>query len=228
MKTLVIGFEGINRVGKGTQIEQLRINLDKLGIENLVVRGEGSRSGLGLEEGDPYSPWWQEFNRLVRASDDHLAPYELWEQGAHMIANELVYWKNFVLPRLAMRSCNETGVLLVDRTFLSRISPVMYEGRYNGIDSLYAESNIFWQELLPDLVFLLQAPKEILLSRLDIRDPKYNFRKHIIEEKYDLFYEVCNDLPKIVESRLIHIDSNASINHLSEIIISTVANFTPT
>ena len=49
-----IGFEGPNRVGKGTQISFLAQYLSFHEVPFLIIRGDGSRPMSGLA-GDPFS-----------------------------------------------------------------------------------------------------------------------------------------------------------------------------
>src|SRR3989344_1750922 len=55
----VIGFDGLHRCGKSTQIRMLMQLLASEGIPVYALRGDGRRYGTGLEIHDPFSLWWQ-------------------------------------------------------------------------------------------------------------------------------------------------------------------------
>src|SRR5512136_3014603 len=117
VEIISIGFEGPNRVGKGTQCALLRDWLAERAIPSLIVRGDGSRTGSGERSEDPPSPWWQAVNRRLHGLPVN---YEEWNLAAYRLARELVVWRDRVLPRLVKAQGQHMGVLLVDRSLLSR------------------------------------------------------------------------------------------------------------
>lgn len=54
-KPVFVGLDGLHRAGKGTQAALLRAAISENGGRSIIVRGDGTRDGLGLSEGDPYS-----------------------------------------------------------------------------------------------------------------------------------------------------------------------------
>jgi thymidylate kinase len=65
-------------------------------------------------------------------------------------------------------------------------------------------------DVLPDIIFLLSAPKEILFSRLDKSDQKYLFRKTLIEKKGDWYGQVIGLFPQTIKNRIVAMDATES------------------
>jgi thymidylate kinase len=117
-RIISIGFEGPNRVGKGTQIELLSSQLDKMEIPYLVVRGDGSRTNEGNQAGDPVSEWWSKTLPLLKKPENK--DTELWNESSTRLARELIVFRDRILPNIAQLNNKPLAVLLVDRTLLSR------------------------------------------------------------------------------------------------------------
>jgi thymidylate kinase len=195
----IIGFDGNHRVGKGTQIELLRISLADQGIRSIILRGDGSRPGLGGSERDPYSTWWQNFKNYVNESDDE---YRVWRIGARRLLGEAA-------ARLVSIDDHEETVLLFDRARVSRTQMTLKEGLPVDFETMYCnESNDTYnddklRQLRPDLTIYMHAPTSTLLRRLSPGDPKYEFRRNNIihsQETFDNAFESCRDRGEDVEA----------------------------
>ena len=202
-KIPVIAFEGINRAGKGTQIEILKKELYLIGMQSIVLRGDGTRDGKGKHKGDPYNEGWIANSEILRRSGS----FNQWNEAAIILAQEYIEWRK-KLEDL------ENQVILLDRSLVSRGSFILQkQPELTGVlevQNLYPNSSgcpIKLEDVLPDVIFELVAPKEVVLSRLDSDDPKYEFRKEIIDKTYDIFYSAKHRLPKIVQERIIALDS---------------------
>lgn len=184
----IICFDGNHRVGKGTQIKLLGATLLDIGVTPLILRGDGSRTGLGTSEGDPVSEWWQGFKHKVHDADNE---YDVWREGARRLMAEAA---------LKIESHNGfgTAIVLLDRGRLSRTQMTIKEGLPVNNDTLYRNdgndsfSDDVVLSIVPDLTVYMQAPTRVLLNRLSRYDPKYEFRRSNIvgsAETYDLAFD---------------------------------------
>jgi len=65
VEIISIGFDGPNRVGKGTQCVLMQRCLAAHNIPALIIRGDGSRTGTGDGPGNPESAWWRAVNQWL-------------------------------------------------------------------------------------------------------------------------------------------------------------------
>jgi thymidylate kinase len=188
----IIGFDGNHRVGKGTQIDLLSMSLADKGIRSLILRGDGSRPGLGSREGDPYSSWWQNFHEYVKESNNE---YDAWRIGARRLLGEAA-------TKIAPIDDNVTTVVLFDRSRLSRTQMTLKEGLPTDFETMYRNdgndeyNNAHLHTLVPDVTIYMHAPVSILLGRLSSQDPKYEFRrKNIVssQDSFDEAFEHCRE-----------------------------------
>jgi thymidylate kinase len=186
----IVGFDGNHRVGKGTQIDILSMSLADRGIRSLVLRGDGSRPGLGLSEGDPHSPWWQKFKQHIKEFDNE---YDAWRIGARRLLGEAA-------AKIASIDDNVTTVVLLDRSKISRTQMTFKEGLSANFETMYRNdgndeyNDTSLQVLAPELTVYMHAPTSVLLGRLSPQDPKYEFRrKNIInsQDTFDSAFEYC-------------------------------------
>lgn len=207
-----IGFEGINRVGKGTQIEKISNALACAGCVSVTLRGDGSRDGLGKHLGDPKNDWWQHNAHTLRTTG---TTYE-WHVAADKLVNEL----------LVERRAHPGVIPLLDRTIISRAAFVLDRedppvGTYD-INHLYpVRSGVDYslEEIVPDVIILLEAPRDVVLGRLDPMDPKSDFRRRVISDSYETFYRAEHKLPRFVQDRILHIDSSRPIDQVFDAIM---------
>lgn len=227
MKIITIGLDGPNRVGKGTQIQLLATHLKNLGGVVISIKGDGSRPGIG-EEGDPHSNWWEKTNRIIHQS----ASTELWDMAACRLSRELLIWKNRWLPKKMNQYGSNKGYLLIDRTILSRYAFALEKGR-SELNNLYssdlrlARRGIGYLELCPDFIIRLCAPRDCLLNRLDESDPKYTFRRSLIERPVDWYEKASKTLPINIQKRIITIESTATPELVFENILTKLREHFP-
>ena len=210
-----IAFEGINRAGKGTQIELLKKELFEMNVSSIELRGDGTRDGSGSHDGDPLSPWWQQYSKKLREGGST----EEWHQAAYQLALDFISWKKSAEEL-------EKDIIFLDRSLLSRATFVIDRDRpapeILEIEHLYPiqrTGKIKMEDVLPDVIFELTVPKEVLLSRLDPADPKLKFRENLIESNYDNFYNAKNRLPEMVQERIVSIDSSQPIDKVFDEIL---------
>lgn len=225
-KIISIGFEGPNRAGKGTQIELFSNQLEKMNIPYLVVRGDGSRPNQGEHKGDPISEWWSKTMPLLKNPENKDS--NLWNDSSARLARELIVFRDRVLPNIAEQNNKPLAVLLVDRTLLSRTMVPRSQGEKDIPNNLYPkDSKIDVNKICPDLIFNIIVDKETLLSRLDENDPKYEFRKKLILEKYDWYLDAHKYIPNELQDRIIQIDGTSDPNTINDSIIDIINNKFP-
>ncbi len=232
-KIFSIAFEGMHRSGKGTQIELLKDKLIEAGIPCISIKGEGYRSGLGNTPEDPKSDFWERMSKELRGGAD----FELWEEASYRLARELLVWRERILSKEIDKVLAPFGVLLIDRSLISKAnlkslqSPpppekiFSYEDLYPTL--IQKHKKITVDMVLPDIIFDLIAPKEVLLSRLDKSDPDYDFRKTNIEEKYNLYIDSKKHLPEEITNRIVTIDSSVNSEELDKNISEIIKNKFP-
>ncbi len=190
-KVPIIAFDGNHRSGKGTQLAHFSRLLAQKGYDPLVLRGDGTRTGLGQERGDPVSLWWQQFKQFESA---HPNPYEAWRIGARTLLAEAAIWYG---------NMPQNGVILFDRSVVSRAQMTLKEGMRVDAEKMYGLSSdtLLSPEqlelLAPDVTFFLSAPTDRLIARLETDDPKYAFRRRNIlnsNEYFEAAYHACRVL----------------------------------
>ncbi len=211
-RIISIGFDGPNRAGKGTQCARLHAWLTAQGVPALIIRGDGSRTGQGDSPGDPLSAWWQAANRWLRTPE---ASYTDWNLTSYRLARELLVWRDRTLPRQVRAWGQSWGVLLIDRSLLSRTMVLRAMQLPNVAENLYPEAarpkgkgrRLTPSQVCPDVLFNLTAPREILLTRLTPNDPKYAFRKGLIEQTAPWFTDAIEFIPPPLRPRVVNLNA---------------------
>jgi len=231
-KVVTVGFEGPNRVGKSTQCEMLQGYLESKGIPAVIVRGDGSRSGLGKELGDPESESWQTIDSSLRNEETDL---EEWNRSSYRIARELLIWRDRVLPNFVKELDAQTGVLLIDRSVLARTLVPREMGTPNR---LYDEEmrpinettgmkkgrTINTEDVMPDIIVQFYAPKQTLLERLgNEQDEKSQLRRRLLEERYDWYLDAHNYLPPELTDRIVRIEATQDPSQIHENVLKVLA-----
>ena len=186
----IIAFDGNHRAGKGTQIRLLEAFLVRGGLHPYRLRGDGSRTGAGMDCSDPYSEWWQEFKANLKSFENE---YDAWRIGARRLLAEAAV-------KFTCISSDSNAVLLFDRSYLSRAQMTLKEGldlshanMYFGQGENVVDDGII-DATKPDLVVYLDAPSHVLTGRLTQTDPKFDFRNHNIINSEDYFEEAFASL----------------------------------
>ena len=210
-KPIFIGLDGLHRAGKGTQAALLPATISENGGRSIIVRGDGTRDGLGLSEGDPYSNEWQ--TRSLRVKSPEGNTVEAWNAASYVLMRELS----------ELRKTDKYDSVIVDRTVLSRAAFLLHrgvalEGERLSLDELYPENLSGEHEALdlaatlPDIIFELRAatPSD-LLERLDNEDPKYTFRARNIKGGFNPASIAKIHLPEDIERRVRVVDASQEI-----------------
>lgn len=210
-KPVVVGLDGLHRAGKGTQAALLHAAISENRGRSIIVRGDGTRDGLGLSEGDPYSNEWQARSLRVKSPEGNTV--EAWNAASYILMKELSEFRN----------SNEYDAVILDRTVLSRTAFLLHrgvvpEGTRTSLDELYPDNlsgeheKLDLATTLPDVIFELKAhtPSE-LLERLDREDPKYTFRARNIKGGFNPASIAKEHLPEEIERRVIVVDASREI-----------------
>ena len=203
----VVAFDGLHRSGKGTQATLLHEANIASGVKSIIVRGDGTRDGLGLTEGDPYCPEWQKRSREMKSGNSNSV--EDWNASSLLLMTEL---QNHIRE-------NEKDMIIVDRSILSRAAFLLHRGvfdtsdevsihdLYPGNSSLDSDIRVDFKKTLPNILFNL-SPKnpKVLLDRLDKDDPKYQFRSRNIKGGFNAAQSAVDLLPKSLQEIVVDID----------------------
>ncbi|MDE1848646.1 MAG: hypothetical protein KGH55_01280 [Nanoarchaeota archaeon] len=189
-----IGFDGLNSSGKGTQIRLFGYFLEQGGIPSIILRGDGTRSGLGREDYDPRSEWWKSnYEFLLDKSDNPIEKLNLQYQR---LARE------YRIVRKRVEKSWGRSVIILDRSYVSRyftlkqfIPQISMEA---SLKSYNPKNGEFIPPIIPDRTIILKVPKSSLIERLlkkeDLRSPRGKAVINIIEKNYDLFMEILLEL----------------------------------
>ncbi len=229
-----IAFEGLNRVGKSTQIELIKNKLDELGIPCVSIRGEGYRDGKGDVEGNPESDYWTKMSEMLRNNIDD---YEMWNEASYRLAREMLVWRDRILKNKIKETLEPFGVLLVDRSLISNsilktLQKNPKPGEKFSAEELYPENiqdrkQITTDMVLPDLILELIAPKDVLLARLKEDNPDYEFKKNNIENKYKLYREAKLHLPDEIQDLIETVDSSKEPEEVYQEVVDKIASKIP-
>jgi len=206
-RSSIIGFDGIHRSGKGTQIGKLEMKLAVAHLAFLTVRGDGTRDGRGDTPGDPHNPVWQERSHHLRSANS--TPDE-WHASAYEIVHELH----------GHATSGAYSMILADRSLISRAAFMLHSGANPGrkgfnLEDLYTVRDyvpparrVDLRLVLPDILFHFETTDpSVVLSRLDPDDPKYDFRARNIETTFENYRQASSLLPPEVRDRVRPIDA---------------------
>jgi thymidylate kinase len=221
-KVFVIAFDGVNRCGKGMQCELLAHKLELRGIPCVVIRGHGTRSASGSSLGDPKSKFWSD----MAAREMHSSFVEEdWHLCARRLARELICWKKRWLPRIMRIEKKPFGVLIVDRSLISRamFCKAMCLEVTSGDFYNVTATNIHCKDLLPDALFLFDVEENELLKRAeaDVDEKKANFRKKLISTTRRIYLDVLSQVPQYIRQRvsLLKNDGSKSAEDIHQIVL---------
>lgn len=225
LRPQVVAFDGLHRSGKGTQAKLLHEANEEAGVRSRIVRGDGTREGLGLVEGDPYSKEWQELSRQMKSGDKNSV--EDWNHSSLKLMKEL---------QDLMRE-NQEDMIIVDRSILSRVAFLLHRGVIGDsdevtIDDMYPgnlelddSARVNLESTLPDVVFNLQSSSvEKLLKRLDAGDPKYEFRARNIKGGFDAAKKSVDILPVNLREKVFTIDCSEDEQTIHRKVVSKLGS----
>lgn len=191
----IISFEGLNRSGKRTQIYLLRNYFKSANHPVEVLRGDGSRPGIDSSGFyDPQSKWWKDWQcNQNKSSDDWNLAYEVLSSENNSRLNDFF-------------QDNPEGTIIMDRSYISRYFMLMQQGVNISLEDVARDTQV-----IPDLYFFLEVPKEILLERVSDDNPsKTEFRREIVKKWYNLWDEVVGTAQEFLKDAFERIDGTQS------------------
>ncbi len=200
-----IAFDGMHRCWKGSQIKLLQEILNNHNINNITVRGEYYRTWDGRSNlEDPTSLRWQE--NIYNTN---------YEEKSNRLNRELYILHKRKYPKYLKEQGNN-WIIIHDRSIVGNYLFKSWENKeINNIEyfNYWKRQQIINKVIIPDLIFLLQPPKDILLERLykwfDINEDnaewRLKYKAKYIEEKYDKYYEWFKNIPNYIKNKIIHI-----------------------
>ena len=224
-KPVIVGIDGLHRAGKGTQAKMLQATISHGGGKGVIVRCDGTREGLGLSDGDPYSEEWQSRGRLVKSPQGNTV--EQWNAASYLLMSELD-------GRVSDKK-NPYDAFIVDRTVISRAAFLLHrgialEGERLTLADMYPDNDqtshaaIDLPGLVPEVIFELTAPSpHVLLDRLDAEDTKYTFRARNIRGGFSAASIARGHLPEDIERRVITINAAQDRDIIHQVICSHLA-----
>lgn len=226
-KIITIGFDGLHRSGKGTQIKLLSDYLLNQEIPHRVVRGDGTRAGNGSRVYDPPSEWWGKnlsfFRRKSNSLEEDIEKMHLKYQRLNREAKLI---RDYTIPKEVLRTNSELGVMIMDRTFLSRYFTMKQYlpdiSLKSALDVKNPKTGKKVEVIIPNLTFVLEGNKETLLQRATKSDEsgseKFKFKIKIINHYYDLFNSVIGEMK--YEKGILCLDSSQSPKQIHKKILN--------
>lgn len=202
----ILSFDGLNRSGKGTQLSLTKKRLEDLTQNIIVVRGDGSREGIGnTDYYDPLSIWWRRWQ-----SNKDKTPND-WD-NAYIVLNKEV---EDVLDRFSRIG---GGFFLMDRCYISRWFVERQRDKNVPFEDIIEKTYVF-----PDTYFVLNAPKDVLLSRQSDDNPKKAmFRRQIVEQWYDLWEDTIKRAQEKLGDNMVELDATRDKYHINENIFKKI------
>ncbi|MCW1907723.1 MAG: hypothetical protein KIH63_000080 [Candidatus Saccharibacteria bacterium] len=251
---IALGFEGVHRVGKGTQMDMLSERLDTMNVPNLQVRGDGSKEAQWGSD-HPDSMWWNSMTHALRGPD---ATPEHWQAASIRLTHEMRYLKQEVLPSMATDQGSQHAAILIDRSVISRMMIPLERGQLDtdsNLDDLYrdpqlpgfelpsfapeivgrpvdnnaidTETELSFQDAMPDTLFLFDAPIGALLRRLDDDDPKLRFRARNIVNCAHLYPLALGLMPDDLRDQVVNISGVPPAEHVHRAVVGAIARRHP-
>lgn len=203
MKPLTIGFEWLHRAWKGTQMKLLKDYLNNRLMEVISVRGEYYRKwDWSSDFFDPYSKW-----RQMNWNNDSIN-----FEKSQRINREIK-----ILFDRTLLYLNKQLAILFDRTIVSRCfldSLSKKEVSFNDVKYIYTKSWKLIEKIIPDIIFILQCDKQVLLDRLSINELSEDnliYKQNFINKYNNKFNEyVTKELPSELKTKVIIIDGSST------------------
>lgn len=226
-KPYVISLDGLHRCGKGTQLNLLKGYFNENNLYSKIMRGHSSRKGKGSPD-DPSCDWWQSLQPLLREiNEDGNLDIEPWIQASDRLNWELHEAYNQKTKQTNPED-NNLSYLLLDRSVISHYFMMKRENLVSDFNEVTTFPDPDGNELpviIPDISFIIHASKSTLLERNELSadyPEKYEFRKKNINDFYDIFEEITNDIAYL-GLNIKHIDGSKPIGYLFWEIIETLS-----
>src|SRR3989344_6191499 len=219
MKKFIIGFDGLHRTCKGTQISLLQERLGQISIPSVVVRGDGTRRGVpnvSLDLFDYPSEWWSNhWNYFQEKSTDEEELAKLNLKFQRLNREAWVYFLRGLQTK--MNSLNSSGgCMIMDRSLPSRYLTMRSfkpEIPFNeAIKSFNPKNKRAVNPIFPDQTYILHGPQSLLFDRLEQTrslEEDFEFKIAILTKYYNAFDQIVQELRG--ENRITVLDCGRSI-----------------
>jgi|688.fasta_scaffold00337_44 hypothetical protein len=154
-----IAFEGLHRVGKGTQIELLESVLNEKGIPFVRLKGDGSNpvdQNSNLDSASIY--WWSQMNSILSRM---IVPLQKYNMNSNVL--DQLYTYNGDLIDLYIPPNQSYEILYPDLIFLLQASPsllpidfrnkIIELNGHEDIQSIHLKICMYIRDLVGDSVF---------------------------------------------------------------------------
>lgn len=222
----IISLDGLNNNGKTTQLRHLKNELAERGIPAVTRRGDGSRKGIGANEADPPSDWWQHnYPAIIDAGFDGKDADYAAAVASRQLMVELHDLKTRDFPEILAVNGGNRGVILLDRGPISRLFVARRQHPNITLeDALGITDDPRIEAAIPDSIIVLHAERDILLARNEDREEggaaKRIFNHHILTSYYDDFEQTLNTLPPQLAERTTIIDSTPPIEEVGSLAVA--------
>lgn len=187
----------------------------------MVLKGDGTRLGAGEAWHDLGSRYWTHVHDYFAGLHP---PLEEWDRSAYDLARENKAWLG-ALGRISVVSRSRFAAAIYDRSILSRATLALErEGTPEGVrltpEQMYPrhiqyEEPVDYVETVPDILFNLTAPQEVLLDRIAPEDYDRAFRLRAVQDYYSYFMRAKDSLPEGTETTIIDLDGLQPIDAIT-------------
>ncbi len=225
MKIHSIAFDWLHRCWKGTQINLLQKALRESWHDFITVRWEYYRTWDG-------SHMLQDPHSTRRQKNSYNNNYD---EKSNILNRELKILYSRAYPNYLQNNNKESWVIIQDRSVAGRY--LFKNAEKEAVENIdlfncWQHSKYVSQVIIPDIIFVLQPPKEELLKRLDIwfnyNDKnaliRFAYKKKYISEKYEDYYEWLEVIPNYIRKNIFHILSSACPEIISKEVNAIIKN----
>lgn len=217
-----IAFDGCCRVGKGEQLKELHGYLTSRGVPSMVLKGDGTRLGAGEAWHDLGSRAWTYVHDYFGGMHP---PLEEWDKASYDLARENKAWVT-ALQRIAVVSRSRFAAAIYDRSIISRATLALErenlpEGQRLTAEQMYpariqTEEPVNYYATMPDILFNLVAPQEVLMERIQPDDYDRAFRVRAVNDYFGYFRRAKDSLPEGTTTKIVELDGLQPIDYVAD------------